>query len=185
MYENYTISFFVCNYRFPVILWEIPFMRFLCIMFLAFPAIAFSQTISIRGIVKNEIDSAMSYVTVAVKGGKTTTMTNSNGVFTLTVPTLPVSLVFSAVGYERKELAISTADSAIYISVRLAMATSALKDVMVTASPTVPLTALEGRAPGLSVGASKTISIRGTASYRSKGAASLYGSSSPGEYLPP
>ena len=155
------------------------------LFFLCGHAVSFPQTILIRGKVKNETDSAVSYVTVSVKGSKIATATNPGGEFTIAVQKLPVSLVFSAVGYQRKEVLLKKADSTKYISVRLAAATAALDEVVVSGyaaserkeitssvasrSYSIPMKALEGRAAGISVSGDKTVRIRGVASYDTSG----------------
>ena len=142
--------------------------------------VSFSQTISIRGKVKNEVDSAIVSATVSVKGTELTTTTDMNGEFSIAVQKLPVSLIFSAIGYERHELLVKTKDSSRYITVRLSPATAALQDVVVvgygiakrsdiTGSVSsvrhdAAMMALEGRTPGISVSRDKIIKIRGTVS---------------------
>jgi len=68
----------------------------------------------------------MANVTVSVKGGIIATTTNLNGEFSIAVQKLPVYLVFSAVGYETRELLLNKTDSSKYISVSLAPATAAI-----------------------------------------------------------
>lgn len=82
---------------------------------------SFSQTVLIRGQVKNDIDSALSWASVLVKGTKIVTATNEKGEFSIAVQKLPVSLVFSAVGYQRKELLVKKKDSSKYISVAISL----------------------------------------------------------------
>ncbi|HEY8967506.1 MAG TPA: carboxypeptidase-like regulatory domain-containing protein, partial [Puia sp.] len=112
-------------------------MRFFYIAFLFLlsshaVSVSSAQTIFIRGKVKNEIDSAMANVTVSIKGGKIATTTNLNGEFSIAVSKLPVYLVFSAVGYETRELLLNKKDSSKYISVSLTPATAALQEVVVS-----------------------------------------------------
>lgn len=158
-------------------------MRFLYIallFLLSSHAVSFSQTVLIKGKVKNDIDSAVSSVTVSVKGSKICTTTDLNGEFSIAVQKLPVSLIFSALGYKTQERLLKKTDSSKYISVSLSLVTAALQEVVVTgygisrkrevtfslnsSSHDASMTALSGRVEGISVGNGKAFKIRGTAS---------------------
>ncbi len=160
-------------------------MRFFCTvvaLLLAGHTISFSQSVSIRGKVKDPVDSALAAVTVSVKGTALITSTNISGEFSIPVPKLPVTLVFSFVGFKKKEVFIKHPDSAKYISVTLSPAEAALDEVVVvgygvskkrsitaslskTSSSAYSSRGLEGAARGISVGkVDKAVSIRGKAS---------------------
>ncbi|RZL04971.1 MAG: SusC/RagA family TonB-linked outer membrane protein, partial [Pedobacter sp.] len=62
---------------------------------------------TIRGTVTDEKGDGIPGVSVTVKGTKTVTITNNNGAFTINVPDKAVTLVFSIVGYQSKEVLAS------------------------------------------------------------------------------
>ena len=145
---------------------------------------SFSQTVMIRGKVKSDIDSALSYASVSIKGTKIGTATNSNGEFSIAVKKFPVSLVFSAVGYNTQERLIKPKDSAKYISITLSPVTTALDEVVVTGfgiaerrEVEYSITTVRGEAAkavagtvrGIPVGRDKALKLRGTASHDTTG----------------
>jgi carboxypeptidase-like protein/type IX secretion system substrate protein/von Willebrand factor type A domain-containing protein len=155
------------------------FFYFALVLLLSSREAAFSQPILIRGKVKNEVDSAMANVTVRVNGAKMITATDGKGEFAITVQKLPVLLLFTALGYESREVILKTKVSSKYISVRLTPSTVALDDVVVIGYSAAKRTGLtfpvtsggragflrpEGRAAGIGVGSGKVVRIRGTAS---------------------
>ena len=156
-------------------------MRFfyLALIFLvAGREVTLAQPYVLKGKVKNELDSAMPYASVALKGSRLSTITDKDGRFSIAVGKLPVTLIFSVVGYEIRELKIT--DSSAYISVRLSPATAALSDVVVigygsaarkdiaysvrSESRAYLAPPIEGRTPGISISKDKVIRMRGTAS---------------------
>ena len=69
---------------------------------------AFSQTVQITGTVTSTEDGTpMPGVSVAVKGTTVGAITDSNGDYSLNVPTGAQTLVFSFVGYKTQEVAIA------------------------------------------------------------------------------
>jgi CarboxypepD_reg-like domain/von Willebrand factor type A domain/Secretion system C-terminal sorting domain len=135
-------------------------------------AVSFSQTILIKGKVKNDIDSALSSVTVSVKGTKITSTTDLNGEFSITLQKLPVSLVISAIGYETKELLLKKRDSSKYISVSLSPATAALEEVLVVGYGIARKKDITGSISSISsirINSGKALKIRGTASHDTSG----------------
>lgn len=62
-----------------------------------------AQTATIQGTVKNEKGEPLQAVTVLVKGTKTSTITNAAGNYSITVPNPKAVLVFSHVGFGKKE----------------------------------------------------------------------------------
>ena len=148
-------------------------MRFFyaaAIMLLAVHAISFSPTITISGQVRSEEDSAFPGVTVVVKGTSFSTATDQKGNFSISVPKLPATLVFSTIGYETKELVVKKADSSKELSIRLNPSKELLEEVVVVGygvSRKMDLTGSvstvsEGKVAGLR--ASKTMRVRGAAS---------------------
>lgn len=107
------------------------FSLLLCIVsFFSFSA--FSQAITLRGNVRDTATKEnISAVSVVVKGGNTGTFTDENGNFRITVPGLPVTLVFSSIGFETMEIAVNTAEA---IDVSLNRSTSLGQEVVVAAN---------------------------------------------------
>ena len=137
--------------------------------------IAFMPAKLIQGIVTDESGNPIAGATVAVKGTKIATVTDSKGAFSITVPDEKAVLVFSYIGYNEKELKVTANDN---ITVKLEPAVQKLQEVVVTGygiekkksltgSISVINTDLYGRAAGISVNQASpgaTIRIRGTKS---------------------
>ena len=82
-----------------------------------FSIAASAQSVTLSGIVRNSSTKEfVPAVSVIVKGSNTGTFTNSNGEFSLSVPKLPVVLVFSSIGYDNFELTANDAAQKIEIS---------------------------------------------------------------------
>lgn len=69
------------------------------------------QSQAIRGLVKNIAGLPLSNVTVRLKGATRQTISDDLGTFTLDVEKLPVTLEFSAVGYEGAELMVNSLET--------------------------------------------------------------------------
>jgi len=82
----------------------------------------------ITGTVRDASGTPLEGVTVAINGGTTATITNSNGGYRLVVTNRNVSLVFSIVGYETREIALGTSD---VLDVTLQERISDLEEVVV------------------------------------------------------
>jgi TonB-linked SusC/RagA family outer membrane protein len=80
------------------------------------PAIA--QNKIIKGRVNGPDGQPLYGVTVTLKGTKTMTVTDKDGNYTISTPGVDVSLVFSSVGYEAKELSSGT-NSTLNVSLKL------------------------------------------------------------------
>ncbi|MBC7629099.1 carboxypeptidase-like regulatory domain-containing protein, partial [Ferruginibacter sp.] len=65
-----------------------------------------AQNITVRGRVATG-DTALSNVTIAVKGSKTTTQTNIDGDYQISAPANG-TLVFTSIGYTRQEVSIGS-----------------------------------------------------------------------------
>ncbi len=89
---------------------------------------------AITGTVKNSISSeSLSAVTVSVKGGNAGTFTDDKGNFKLSLTQkLPVTLVFSSVGFESKEVEVSSSSAKIAVSLKPGYVLGS--DVVVSAS---------------------------------------------------
>lgn len=102
------------------------------IALLAGYGISFSQTVTIRGKVKTDVDSVLAGVSVSIKGTAISTITDKNGEFSIAVPERPARLMFSSVGYRTKEFIVKGTDSSKYIYISLNSIGSALDEVVVT-----------------------------------------------------
>jgi outer membrane receptor protein involved in Fe transport len=82
-----------------------------------FSIAAYAQTVAISGTVRNNsTKEVVPAVSVIVKGTNTGTFTNSDGEFSLSVPKLPVVLVFSSIGYDNFEMTVNDAAQKIDVS---------------------------------------------------------------------
>jgi hypothetical protein len=89
---------------------------YIALLFLLFShGDSFSQTILISGKVRSDLDLAVPGVTVSIKDTKMATATDGEGQFAIVVQKIPVSLIFSAIGYKQQELLLTKKDSAGYI----------------------------------------------------------------------
>ena len=88
-----------------------------CLITALFSFQALAQTVTISGTVRNSTSKeAVPAVSVVVKGTSTGTYTDDNGNFSIsTSAKLPLTLVFSSVGFESKEVEVSNASSALEI----------------------------------------------------------------------
>ena len=78
-----------------------------------------AQNVTISGNVKNgSSQENLSAVSVLVKGGTQGTSSDSKGNFTITVGRLPVTLLFSSVGFESQEITVSEATSNMQVSLK-------------------------------------------------------------------
>ncbi len=95
--------------------------RYLAILLIAgiFSIATFAQTNTITGNVKSSTgQEAVSAVSVIIKGSSTGTFTDDKGSFKLvTNRTLPLTLVLSSVGFESKEVTVSSAAQSLEINI--------------------------------------------------------------------
>ncbi|WP_460612991.1 SusC/RagA family TonB-linked outer membrane protein [Hymenobacter seoulensis] len=89
---------------------------------------AWAQTQTVSGRVVGADGAALPGVTVIVKGGSQGTSTDSDGRYTLSVPTTATTLVYSFIGYSPKEVAIGGQSS---INVSLSSSATGLDEVVV------------------------------------------------------
>ncbi|TDH29346.1 TonB-dependent receptor [Segetibacter sp. 3557_3] len=82
----------------------------------------------VTGTVTDEKGAAISGATVALKGTSVGTWTNAEGRYTINVPDLKGTLVFTSVGHASQEIEVNGRTT---IDVKLAEATTALNDVVV------------------------------------------------------
>lgn len=86
-----------------------------------------SNKITVSGRVTDEMRSSIPGVNVSVKGSQTGTITDSNGGYTLPVPTDAI-LVFSFIGFETMEVPVSNKST---IDITLVESTKALDEIVV------------------------------------------------------
>jgi outer membrane receptor protein involved in Fe transport len=95
----------------------------------------FAQNVVISGVVKHSTTGeGIPSVSVTVKGGSQGSYTDANGGFKLTVPSLPVTLVFSSIGFDPKEVAVDNSTASVDVS--LTPASSLGQEVVVSATRT-------------------------------------------------
>lgn len=107
------------------IIYLLPLM-FLCI--LSGVAIG-QQKRTITGNVRDSSGNTLPAVSINVKGAKTATTSDGQGNFKITVPGAGTVLVFTSVGYQRKEVKVGTEDA---IGVNLQTQSGQLNEVVVT-----------------------------------------------------
>jgi len=82
-----------------------------------FSVITYAQTTTISGNVKNNnTQENTSAVSVTVKGSSEGTFTDDKGNFKIITKSLPVTLVFSSIGYDIQEIAVNSATDVINIA---------------------------------------------------------------------
>ena len=91
---------------------------------------AFAQTRNITGKITDASNQPVVGATVTAKGTSNATQTNSDGIFSLSVPNRAQRLVVSSVGFASQDISITGKSN---ISVALTASTSQLSEVVVTA----------------------------------------------------
>jgi TonB-linked SusC/RagA family outer membrane protein len=93
-----------------------------------------SRQVEVTGTVTSEDGTVLPGVTVVVKGTNMGTVTNAKGIYTIDVPATADTLVFTFVGYQRKEMAISGRST---VNVQLQSSTTALGNLVVIGYQTI------------------------------------------------
>ena len=106
----------------------------LCILLSSIAFAVYGQSLDVAGIVSDESGQPLPGVTVVEKGTLNGTSTGQDGSFLIAVGELPVTLVFSCIGYENVELQVS---SDIPVAVILKEEDMVLDDVVVVGYTTV------------------------------------------------
>jgi len=119
--------------------------------------IMFAQTKTITGVVKETTGDPIIGVSVVVKGSTTGTITNVKGAYSLQVPTTAKTLVFSYIGMQKQELAITSE----VLNVTMQQDSKQLDELVVVGYGTVKKRDLTGSVS--SIGSEK-ITEKGTAS---------------------
>ena len=90
---------------------------------------------TVKGKVSDESGIALPYMNVLVKGTSTGTTTNDAGEFSLTVKSLPVTIVVSSIGYTSKEVKVT---SNVFLNIVIAEGGESLGEIIITGSRTAP-----------------------------------------------
>ena len=93
--------------------------RFLAVTFIVslLSIASFAQSVTIRGNVRNSLSTeAVQAVSVTVKGSTKGTFTNPSGEFTLQVPQVPVTLIFTSVGFDSLEVQVTDPTARVQVS---------------------------------------------------------------------
>ena len=174
------------------------FLRFLTVPLLLWGLLANAQTRKLSGKVTSSDSKPVAAATIAVKNSKVKTVSNENGQFNLTVPNGSVTLEVSSIGYLSKQVTVGANQSSVEVVLAanqnelsevvvtalgitkdkkaLGYATTTIKsESIVQAAATNFATALYGKAPGVTIGATPggatsavNISIRGLSSISGK-----------------
>ncbi len=94
----------------------------------------YAQTKTVNGQVADSSGAGLQGITVSAKGSKIATTTNGSGQFSITVPAATKALIFTSVGFQRREISIADQAS---INVTLQTAASSLNEVVVVGYGTV------------------------------------------------
>ena len=88
-----------------------------CLITALFSLQALAQTVTVNGTVRNSTTKeGVPAVSIVIKGTSTGTYTDDKGAFSIsTTAKLPLTLSFSSVGFEAKEVEVSNASSALEI----------------------------------------------------------------------
>ena len=90
---------------------------------------------TIKGKVTDTSGSALPYMNVLVKGTTTGTTTSDSGEFSLTVKSLPVTIVVSSIGFKTKEVTV-TSNS--FLTIAIEEGDESLGEIIITGSRTAP-----------------------------------------------
>ena len=90
-----------------------------------------AQNRQVTGTITTKNNESLISATVKLKGAKTTTTTNADGVFSMSVPAGNVTLVVTSVGFVEQEIAVGAAENNIKIT--MAETQGNLSEVVVTA----------------------------------------------------
>ena len=123
--------------------------------FLVFASFTFAQNRQVTGKVVNN-DSAVAGVTVNVQGATTSTMTGTDGTFSINAPS-NATLLFSAVGFATQEVAINNRTSLNVI--RIISESKALSEVVVVGYGTVKRKDLTGSVSSISAATIESVPV--------------------------
>lgn len=129
---------------------KIRYSLIVAILCFGFVTQGLSQTSSVSGkVVDAESGEGLPGVNVVVKGTSTGTATNTDGEFSLTVPSLSETLVFSFIGYQTKEVPINGRTN---FNVSLELQTVSAEELVVVGYGTVRKSDLTGSVSSVKAG---------------------------------
>jgi len=99
---------------------------------------------TIKGKVTDTSGSALPYMNVLVKGTTTGTTTSDSGEFSLTVKSLPVTIVVSSIGFKTKEVTV-TSNS--FLTIAIEEGDESLGEIIITGSRTAPRSSTDSPLP--------------------------------------
>ena len=99
---------------------------------------------TIKGKVTDTSGSALPYMNVLVKGTTTGTTTSDSGEFSITVKSLPTTIVVSAMGFATQEVVVSNTD---FLTITVQEASEGLDEVVITGNRIKPRTILDSPVP--------------------------------------
>jgi len=103
----------------------------------------YSQNHTIKGIVKNEKGEPLEFVSIAVKGTNSGTISGADGKFELTTGLNSPTLLISSIGYETREVVASSN----FIEIQLNLLNASLSEFVVVGSRNPKLSKLETPVP--------------------------------------
>ncbi|MEP7236544.1 MAG: SusC/RagA family TonB-linked outer membrane protein [Ferruginibacter sp.] len=101
------------------------------VLFMLIANVASAQTRQLSGLVTDATNKGVPSATVKVKGSKVQSLTNTDGKFTIAVPSGNIVLEFTSIGFEPKEVAVAANDN--NVSIMMTGTSTALNEVVVTA----------------------------------------------------
>ncbi|MDB4037380.1 TonB-dependent receptor, partial [Polaribacter sp.] len=110
---------------------------------------------TIKGKVTDTSGSALPYMNVLVKGTTTGTTTSDAGEFSLTVKSLPVTIVVSSIGFKTKEVTVTTNS---FLKIAIEEGDESLGEIIITGSRTAPRSSTDSPLPIDVVGVKELLS---------------------------
>ena len=110
---------------------------------------------TIKGKVTDTSGSALPYMNVLVKGTTTGTTTSDSGEFSLTVKSLPVTIVVSSIGFKTKEVTVTTNS---FLTIAIEEGDESLGEIIITGSRTAPRSSTDSPLPIDVVGVKELLS---------------------------
>ena len=110
---------------------------------------------TIKGKVTDTSGSALPYMNVLVKGTSTGTTTSDSGEFSLTVKSLPVTLVVSSIGFKTLEVTVTTNS---FLTIAIEEGDESLGEIIITGSRTAPRSSADSPLPIDVVGVKELLS---------------------------
>ena len=110
---------------------------------------------TIKGKVTDTSGSALPYMNVLVKGTSTGTTTSDSGEFSLTVKSLPVTIVVSSIGFKTIEVKVTTNS---FLTIAVQEGDESLGEIIITGSRTAPRSSADSPLPIDVVGVKELLS---------------------------